>query len=73
MPARGQRLPQGDRRERVPRVAECGEEEPSPVLCPVPCALGPQTSSATARIMSVRPSALQAIGVIISVPTPASR
>ena len=66
-------------RERVPRVAEGREEEAAPrapVGARMPtadCRLPAQTSSATARIISLRPSTVQAIGVIISVPTPASR
>ena len=73
MPARRQGFPERDGRERVAGVTERGEQKPSPVLCPVPCALCAQTSSATARIISLRPSAVHAIGVIMSVPTPASR
>ena len=65
MAARGQLLRQRDGGEGMTRVAEGGEEEPAGRRA--------QTSSATARIMLLRASASHAIGVIISVPTPASR
>ena len=65
MAARGEGLPQRDRRERVPRVAEGGEQEPAPV--------GQAAISASSRIIRVRPSASKAIGEHTSVPTPASR
>ena len=73
MAARRERLPEGDRRERMARVAESRNQKPSPFPRPATCDLRPQSSSATARIISLRPSAVHAIGVIISVPTPASR
>lgn len=67
MTAPGQLASERDRGERVPRVAEGGEQEPAGLRA---CA---QSSPATVRIMSERPCAVHPIGVIISVPTPASR
>jgi hypothetical protein len=61
MPAPDQLTPKRDRRERVPRVAERREEKPAA-----------QTSSATVRSTRERPSAVKSIGLIMSVPTPAS-
>ena len=65
MPPPRQLPAKGDRREGMARVAEGGEQKAAAWL--------DQTSSATARIIWLRPSASHAIGVIISVPTPASR
>ena len=65
MAAPDERAAERDGGEGVTGIAERGDEEASW------CAA--QTSSATARIISLRPSAVHATGVIISVPTPASR
>ena len=77
MPAPHERPPEGDGRKRMPRIPESGEEKaarrstvPRSAVCGLRSA---QTISATARTISLRDSAVQAIGVIISVPTPASR
>src|SRR5690606_23029334 len=59
----GQRLPERDRREGVAGVAEGGEQEAEPRA---------QTSSASSRRIRERDSKSHAIGVIISVPTPAA-
>jgi hypothetical protein len=67
VPAAHQRAPERDGGEGVARVPEGGKEEAAG-LRPLR-----QISSATTRIISERPSAVQAIGVTISVPTPASR
>ncbi len=64
MAARGQRPPEGDGRERVAGVAEGGEQDSQP---------GAQTSSASSRMIRERDSASNAIGVTMSVPTPAWR
>ena len=64
MAARGQRPPERDGREGVAGVAEGGEEDAQ---------LRAQTSSATSRTMRRRESASKAIGMTMSVPTPASR
>ena len=64
MAARGQRAPQRDRGERVPGIAEGGEQEAPPPA---------QRSSASSRRMRKRLSKSNAIGVIMSVPTPAAR
>ena len=65
MPARRELAAQRDRREGVARVPEGGEEEAAP--------LGAQTISASSRTMRLRSSGSNAIGVVMSVPTPASR
>ena len=64
MATRGQLPPEGDGRERVPGVAEGGEQDSQPRA---------QTSSASSRMIRERDSASNAIGVMIKVPTPASR
>jgi hypothetical protein len=56
-----ERLPKGDRRERVSRVPEGRDQKPAL-----------QTSSATVRSTRERPSAVKSIGLNMSVPTPAS-
>lgn len=53
-----------DRRKGVARLAERGQEK---------AARRPQSASASARTISPRPSTVAAIGLTISVPTPASR
>ncbi len=65
MAARSEGPAERYRRKGVAGIAEGGDEEAAARL--------DQTRSATARIISLRPSAVQDIGVIISVPTPASR
>ena len=67
MAARHERPAQGDGREGMARIPEGGEEDPPPGGLPA------QFSSATVRSMSARASAVWAIGVTISVPTPAER
>jgi len=57
---------EGYEREGMSRVSERGEEEPPPRSFA-------QTSSASSRTMRMRSSCSKAIGVIMSVPTPASR
>ena len=79
MSARGELAPEGDRGEGVPGVAEGGEKQaaaPRPTASAGPGPTGArvaQTSSASSRIMRRRASASGATGVVISVPTPASR
>ena len=55
-----------DRREDMPGGPEGGEEEAPPQRFA-------QTSSASSRIIFTRASGSKAIGVVMSVPTPASR
>ena len=62
MAAPGQLTAQGDCGEGVARVAEGGEQE-APA----------QTSSGSSRMIRLRSSGSIAIGVVIRVPTPASR
>lgn len=81
MAAGGQLATQGDRREGMSGIPEGGEEEPEPVAVsarPRRAAsrrrsLARQTSSASALITCERSSADTAIGLVIRVPTPASR
>jgi hypothetical protein len=64
--ARGKLAPQGDRWERVNGVAEGGYEEAARA--------GPlQTSSASVWTIRLRSSVSNDIGVVMIVPTPASR
>ncbi len=67
MAARDERPAEGDSGKGVAWVAERGEEDAPPG------GLLAQFSSATVRSMSARASAVCAIGVTISVPTPAER
>jgi hypothetical protein len=60
----GESAAEGERGERVARLAEGREEEP-----PAPA----QTSSAMSRIMRFRSAGSKARGVQMSVPTPAAR
>ena len=64
MAARGQLAAERYRGEGVARVPEGGEQE---------AALGAQTSSARVRTIRVRSSGSNDIGVVMIVPTPASR
>lgn len=77
MAAGGQLPAQGDRREGVPWVAEGGEQEPprvSPGRLDRAGGRGTQAAS-SARSWTIlrRESKSKAIGVQMSVPTPASR
>ena len=67
MAPRRELAPQGERREGVAGVAEGGEKQ-----APAARAVA-QTSSASSRIMRRRASGSGDTGVVISVPTPASR
>ena len=66
MAAGGQLAPEGDGGEGVAGVAERGEQE-----APRDGAL--QTSSASVRTIRLRSSVSNDIGVVMIVPTPASR
>lgn len=77
-----ERPPEGDGGEGVPRLSEGGEEKAAPPAAglgasaarrPSPPAPVPQQSSARSRIMRFRTSGSRAMGVQMSVPTPASR
>ena len=70
--------PERDRRERMAGLAEGRQQEPPPAIGASPRsraleALFGQSDSASARMISERPSAVGAIGLVMSVPTPASR
>ena len=67
MPARRQLAAEGDHREGVARIAEGGQQQAPPRSL-----AGAQTRSASVRSISTRPSSVGAIGVVISVPTPAA-
>ena len=67
MASAGELSAQRDRREGVARVAEGGEEVAAPRRGAA------QTSSASSRIIALRGSGSTATGVVMSVPTPASR
>src|SRR5207245_9565943 len=82
MPPGSQARPERQHRKRVPRLAERAEEEAEgggggalrgPLAAAGIAVLPQPASSATARSCSIRSSTVNAIGVIISVPTPASR
>jgi len=72
---------EGDRRKGVTRLAERGQEEATRRRSRIGgrrarshlLAGDPQSASASARTICPRPSAVGAIGLAISVPTPASR
>lgn len=70
-----QRPPEGDGRKRVAGVPKGGEQEAAgrPGTGRSRRAVAAQTSSASVRSVRVRPSASDASGVTIRVPTPASR
>ena len=62
---------EGDRGEGVARISEGGQQDAQGArLSPARTA---QAASASARIITDRSSAVAAIGVTISLPTPASR
>lgn len=69
MPARHECAPECDRGKGMSRLPEGSQEEPPP-RAGLGCA---QSASASARMIFERPSTVGAIGVVISVPTPASR
>ncbi len=68
MPAGGELASEGDGGEGVTGFAECGEQEAARLRGP----LAPQTISASSRIMRLPSPSASAIGVVMSVPTPAS-
>lgn len=70
MPPRGELAPQRDRRKGVAGIAEGGKQQAEAGRAAL---LAAQTSSASSRMIRERPSASNAIGLITSVPTPASR
>ena len=85
MAPRDELAPQRNRREGVAGIAERGQEDPPPWPL-IATAAGPpardlragclrsvQSTSASVRSIARRPSMSGAIGVVISVPTPASR
>ena len=71
VPAPGKLPAERDRRECVARISERGQQD-AQELRPA-AARTAQAASTSARIIAERPSAVAAIGVTISVPTPASR
>lgn len=78
MTPRHELAPQRDRRKRVAGLSE-GRQQEAPRLGarrlrgdPLRSSFA-QSASASARMICERPSALGAIGLVISVPTPASR
>ncbi len=73
MPARHERPSERDRRERMPRLAERGEKKTPARLGSGPRPPSAQSASASTRMIFERSSAVAAIGVVIRVPTPASR
>ena len=65
MAAAGELASERDGGKGVARVAEGGEEEAPALLA--------QSSSGSSRMIRLRSSGSTAIGVVMSVPTPASR
>lgn len=73
MPPLDERPPQGDRRKRVAGVTERDEQEAPRLGLTTASQVFSQTSSASSRTIRTRAAGSTAIGVQISVPTPASR